>query len=490
MTDTTLLTWINAEVERALTLVQESIAKFSAAPDNAAVLQPCPEHLHQVSGALRMVGLNGATRVCEAIEGGFAGLSAAQPTAATIGVIDRAVGALKNFVGELARGHADVPLRLFGVYRDVSGLGGKTAISEKDLFFPDLNLPAPAHASPKAMPEEELTAFLQAQRARFQRGLLAWLRGGPAGLEEMRQTVDILHQVATQLPEPRALWWAAGALIDLLEKQNAPEAEWLSGAKVVCNRLDFQIRDLAGSAAKNGDALLREVLFSVARREALTPRVKQVKQLYQLEALFPLDEMSADDPAHDAERLEHALFDMHSRLDALKRTWEQYVAGERDQARTFRERVNDFKAKTLELGHPHMAKLIDAIALVATKLPDPYPRDSHAMVIEMASSFLLVEHVIDNFSSPAGDLEGQIAIMGGWLVDAANGKSTGEAPAGLRPELTERIGALQLRAQVAKELLANLQHVEQVIDTYARDNSRRATLAELQPYLRQMHGAL
>src|SRR5687768_2505615 len=236
MADTTLLSWINAEVERALTLVQDSIAKFSAAPENDALLQPCPEHLHQVSGALRMVGLNGATLVCEAIENSFAGMAAARPTADAMGVVDRAVVALKNFVGELARGHADVPLRLFPVYRDLSGLLGKKTISEKDLFFPDLSLQAPAHASPNAVPEEEMPAFLQAQRARFQRGLLAWLRGAPAGLEEMRQTVDSLHQIAAQLPEPRSLWWAASALIDALAKE-PPSEEWLGAAKVVCNRL-------------------------------------------------------------------------------------------------------------------------------------------------------------------------------------------------------------------------------------------------------------
>ena len=490
MHDTTLLTWINAEVERALTLVQESIAKFSATPENDAVLRPCPEHLHQVSGALRMVGLTGATRVCEAIEGSFASMGATRPSAAAMGVIDRAVLELKNFVGELARGHADVPLRLFPAYRDVSGLLGKTAVSEKDLFFPDLSLPVPPHAGPSLVPEEELTAFLQAQRTRFQRGLLAWLRGGPAGLEEMRQTVDRLHQMATQLPEPRALWWAAGALIDSLEKELPQDPEWLNAAKVVCNRLDFQIRDLVGGAAKNGDALLREVLYSLARREAATPRIKQVKQLYQLESLFPRDEKPAGVLELDAERLEHALFDLHSRLDSLKRTWEQYVAGERDQARAFRERIADFKAKTKDLGNQHLIKLIDAIALVAPKLPDPYPRQDQMMVIEMASTFLLVEHVIDHFSSPADDLEVQIVIMGGWLLDAAQGKSTGEPPAGLRPDLTERIGALQLRAQVAKEILANLQHVEQVIDAFARDAAKRPTLAELQPYLRQMNGAL
>ncbi len=490
-TDTTVLSWINAEVERALTLVQESIAKFSAAPENEAVLKPCPEHLHQVSGALRMVGLSGATRVCEAIEGSFSGMDGTRPTPAAMGVIDRAVMALKNFVGELARGHADVPLRLFPAYRDVSGLLGKTAVSEKDLFFPDVNLPAPGHASPTALAEEERAAFLQAERTRFQRGFLAWLRGTPAGLGEMRQTVDALHQVATQLPDPRALWWAAGALIDSLEADAGQEPEWLAGAKVVCNRIDFQIRDLAAGTAKAGDALLREVLYSLARREAATPRIKEVKQLYQLDTLFPRPEKTADVTLElDAERLEASLFDMHSRLEALKRAWEQYVAGERDKARVFRERVADFKARTKDLGNEHLIKLLDAIALVAAKLPDSYPRDKQAMVIEMASAFLLVEHVIDHFSSPADDLEVQIVILGGWLLDAASGKSSGEPPAGLRTDLTERIGALQLRAQVAKEILANLQHVEQVIDAFTRDPVKRPTLADLQPYLRQMHGAL
>ena len=150
---------------------------------------------------------------------------------------------------------------------------------------------------------------------------------------------------------------------------------------------------------------------------------------------------------------------MHSRLDALKRTWEQYVAGERDNARQFRERVTDFKAKTKDLGNQHLIKLLDAIALVAGKLPDPYPREKQTMVIEMASAFLLVEHVIDHFSSPADDLEVQIVIMGGWLLDAANGKSSGEPPAGLRPDLTERIGALQLRDAASIDQL--LEHLGQ-----------------------------
>src|SRR5688572_27153837 len=491
MTDPTLLSWINTEVERALAQVQESLAKFSAAPENETLLQPCPEHLHQVSGALRMVGLSGATRVCEAIEGSFASLNAARPSPAAMGVIDRAVVALKNFVGELARGHADVPLRLFPVYRDLSGLLGKSAVSEKDLFFPDVGLATPRHPKETAVPEEELPAYLQAQRARFQRGLLAWLRGAQAGLAEMRAALDALHQIAPQLPEPRALWWAAGALIDSLEKDPDSDPHWLAAAKIVCNRLDFQIRDLGAGNAKSGEALLRELLYSLARRPALSPRIRDVQTRYELQSLFPGAEKTQVDLLEmDAERLEAALFDMHSRLDSLKRAWEQYITSDADKARIFRERVADFKAKTKDLGNQHLIKLLDAITLVAGKLPDPYPRGEQMMMIEMAAAFLLVEHVIDHFSSPADDLEVQIVIMGGWLLDAASGRSTGEPPPGLRPDLTERIGALHLRAHVAKEILANLHHVEQVLDAYARDNANRGTLADLQPYLRQMHGAL
>src|SRR6267378_2585291 len=108
----------------------------------------------------------------------------------------------------------------------------------------------------------------------------------------------------------------------------------------------------------------------------------------------------------------------------------------------------------------------------------------------MASAFLLAESVLENFAGPPADLQQQIGIMGGWLLDAAQGKSTGEPPAGLQADLSQRIGALQLRAQVAKEILANLQYVEQVLDAYSRELAVREALHGLQTHLRQIHGAL
>jgi chemosensory pili system protein ChpA (sensor histidine kinase/response regulator) len=486
LADTTLLSWISTEVDQALNLVRDKIAKYSEARADEALLRVCPEHLHQVSGALRMVGLAGATRFCEALEGSFAGVNGSDSGKA-LGVIDRAVLALKEFVDDLAHGKANVPLRLFPAYRDLSALQGKQDSSEKDLFFPELAVAVPANPAAKPLPKDELGPYLLAQRTRFQRGVLGWLRNQPSGLEDMRAALEGVDAVAAQLPEPRGLWWAAVGLVDAL--MSSPEADWAQQCKPICNKLDFQMRDFAGGGTKGNEALLREVLYMLAKCKPATERIQSVKQLYKLESLFPSAEV-AGGMEFNMDWLQPALADVRSRLEALKSIWLQYVSGEPKSAARFRDQVASFKAKAVELGNPQLVKLLDAIALVCGKLPDPHPQQSQLLVIEMASAFLLVESVIEHFTAPAEDLEQQIGIMGGWLLDASTGKSSGQPPAGLRADLSRQIGAMQLRAQVAKEILANLQHVEQVLDAFARDAGKRDTLAGLAPYLRQIHGAL
>jgi chemosensory pili system protein ChpA (sensor histidine kinase/response regulator) len=486
--DSTLLSWITAEVNQALSVVREHIARFSAEPEDAAALRACPDHLHQVSGALRMIGLSGATRFCEAIEGSFPAINGVRPSSQAMEVIDRAVLTLKEFVDGLERGQPNVPLRLYPVYRELGSLQGRPQASDKELFFPDLSPQAPPHAEPNAIPEDALCQFLQGQRVQFQRGLLAWLRAQPGGLEDMRLALDGVYRLAAQLPEPRSLWWVAGAFIETLAAD--PDAEWLASSKALCNRIDFQIRDLARGARVVNEVLLRELLYALAKCRTATARTAEIRQLYQLESYFPAPERSSPDLELNTEWLEAALYDMHSRLEALKSAWVQYVSGEQKTAGRLRELVASFKARAAELGNQHMIKLLEAIALVTKHLPDPCPPQNQFMVIEMASAFLLIENVIDHFTSPAPDLEQQIVILGGWLLDSAKGESTGEPPAGLRGDLLQKIGALQLRAQVAKEIMTNLQHMEQVLDAFARDPGRRDTLPGLKPYARQIHGAL
>src|SRR4051812_15768649 len=487
--DSTLLSWITAEVSQALTVVREQMARFAADPQNGALLQPCPGHMHQVSGALRMVGLAGATRFCEAIEAGFSGLGGALPDAATIAVLDRSVLALKEFVEGLERGQPNQPLALYPVYKELSALHGKNAGGEKDLFYPDLGIAAPAQPSSGGVPKEGIAPTVQAQRALFQRGVLAWLRSGPAGIDDMVRAMQTLHKLAAHLPEPRTLWWAALGVLETLRE--AKDAEWLAVAKPLLNRLDFHMRDLAAGAAPVNEALLRELLYAIGKSSAPTPLAKEIRALYQLDTLFPGAPPEGGASLEvNTEFLEAALYDLHSRLEAVKSAWVQYISGEQKAAGRFRELVGSFRTKAAELGNQHLIKLLDAIGLVTKQLPDPYPRQKQYMVIEMASAFLMVESVIDQFGNPPEGIEQQIVIMGGWLLDSAKGKSTSEPPAGLRADLVQKVGGLQLRAQVAREALSNLQHIEQVLDSFSRDASKREGLDGVGAYVRQVHGAL
>src|SRR2546427_700948 len=214
------------EADQALELVRTDVA--------AGALTSCPEHLHQVSGALNMVGMSGATRFCEALEKSFGRLDASGAHAA---VIDRAVVQLKQYVDEVAGGQPDVAVRLYPAYRELAQLDGRDDSSELDLFFPNLTPPAPSHPTPKNLENGELASFLQAQRTRWQRGILAWLRRQPSGLEDMRETLDEIHSAAHLLPERRALWWVAGGLVDAL--LDVAEPSQLAQARRLWNKIDL-----------------------------------------------------------------------------------------------------------------------------------------------------------------------------------------------------------------------------------------------------------
>jgi chemosensory pili system protein ChpA (sensor histidine kinase/response regulator) len=482
LADTTTLSWITAEVDQALERVRQIIAKFEATPGDAAVLGACPEHLHQVSGALNMVGLSEATQFCETLEGSFANLDASPPSIAAVGVIGRGVLALKQYVDGLAHGEPNVPVRLYPAYRELAGLQGKADCAEKDLFFPDLTPPASAHPNPRALEPAELPAFLQAQRMGFQRGLLAWLLHRPGGLEDMCEALDAMHSVAMQLPERRALWWVAAGLMDALHEAN--DAEWLARAKALCKKLDFQIRDLAAGSRAVNDPLMRELLYAIACSSAGTQRLKDVRRIFGLDQLIPAAESSAP----DLDSLQPAIEDARSRLQALKGAWQQYLMGEAAGAVRFREITASLQEKASRLLNPHFTRMLDAIALAGAKLPDPRPDDD--LVIEMSAAFMLAEYILERFGKAPEDLEAQVRILSAWLTEAAAGKSADTPPAGLRAEFTQQISAMQLRAQVAREIVANLQHVEQVLDAYARGTAARDTLPALAPQLRQIHGAL
>lgn len=483
------LSWVKPEVDFALKSVRDNIAQYLAQPDEVELLQRCPQQLHQVTGALNILGLNGVVGFCVSMEDAFSDVTA-EPRKSAVGTLDRAVLALKEFIDGLAKGEANAPIKLFPVYREISSLRGKQDVSEKDLFFPDLSPAAPVHPAAAAVAAGKLPAVLSAQRSRFQHGLLAVLRD-PAnrdGLKEMRQSLEALDMLAAQLPPPRSLWWAATGLIDGLSHA-APQDAWTAGAKTLCAKLDLRMRDLAKGDVPQQDQILRDVLYAIGKSKAATQRTRDIRQLYQLDSLFPEPDLPGL-MEFDMDWLAPALGDVRTRVQTIKDLWVTYVSGDAGALLHLREAVAALKAKIHDLGNVPMIRMVDVVAMVSSRLPNPYPQQNQLMITEMASAFLLIENIVDNFTDTPPDLGTQVEIMGGWLLDAVKGKSAGTVPEGLREDLSQEVSRLKLQTQVAREITSNLQQVEQVLDGYARDRSRVATLATLSPLLKQIHGAL
>src|SRR5438270_1340527 len=386
MPDTTILSWITAEVDQALERVRTDLA--------AGALASCPEHLHQVSGALNMVGMSGATRFCEALEKSFA-----RADAAGTPVIDRAVVQLKQYVDDVANGQPDAAVRLYPAYRELVQLEGRDDSSEVDLFFPDLTPAAPAHPAPRSLEAGEIGGFLQGNRTRWQRGILGWLRGQPNGLDEMRETLDELHSGAHLLPERRAVWWVAAGAVDALLDVAGPAK--LKQARRLWNRIDIYLRELATGARPDNEALLRELIYAVAGSPPLTQRIRDIKLLYGLDTLLP----SSAPAQPEVHTLQPVLAEVREKVRKLRKFWRQYMVGDPGAGKIFAERVRTLQAMAAPLASPHLEALLETLAAVAARLPDPRPADSDALLVEMAAAFLLADSILDTFGQPQDDLD-------------------------------------------------------------------------------------
>lgn len=479
-----LLSMVRPQIEINLCQVADAAASANDQALGTGVTQ-----LHQVSGALRMVQLPGAARYCAEIETALrTALRAAPPDKNEIETVGRAATRLREFTNDVAGGGAYQPLQLMAEYRELAKISSNDAASEKDLFFPDSIEKAPVHVNPRAITPVVLPALVKDLRSRYQRGLLAWLKesGKPDGLKQMRDVLDALHQIAQQLPEPRALWWASVALLEcVMELLSQPAAaDWVARIKPVCSRVDFLLRDLAAKGTADTTPAQRDVFYAIASCRFATPRLREVQQLLSLDTLFK-DTQSPDVESHQHKPI---LDDLRARLENIKGVWTEYAAGEPKRLERFRDMVGPLAQRARELGNLPLLHLLLAIQAATAELPDPYPLDGQVMSLEMASALLMTESIVSNFDNLPSDVEQQVGLMKGWLTEAASGKIATSTPTGLRADIVQKANDEKLRIATAREILKSLQQVEKAVESFANDPAKRPALQPLSDNLRQVRG--
>lgn len=211
------LTWVKGEIDLALERAGEAFGLYKTGAD-ATQLKFCRTHVHQVHGALAIVGLDGITQVTESLEALLSGLEEGRLLAdeATLAVVPEALAGIHLYLDELMVGEPNQPLRLLPVYLSLAKTRGLSGARASDLFFPDISLRPPKRVSAApALAPEQLRQILKAERIRYQKGLLRWLTK-PAEAEEGRRTMlEALAGIeATQeSPSARSFWWTAQAFV-------------------------------------------------------------------------------------------------------------------------------------------------------------------------------------------------------------------------------------------------------------------------------------
>jgi chemosensory pili system protein ChpA (sensor histidine kinase/response regulator) len=482
------LTWVKGEIDQALLRAEEALGLFVDS-DDPTQLKFCRTHVHQVHGALDIVGLNGITELTESLEALLLALEEKRlpSTAPALAAIREALASVSQYLDDLMAGEPHQPLRVFPVFRQLAEMRGLPAVHPSDLFYPDLSLRPPKSESPApTLSADELHQLLRTQRAHFQKGLLQHLTKpalAAAGRQEMRAALAAI-EAAQPTPAARAFWWVSQAFLAALDD---PQLAAEPLARQLCSGIDLQIRRLLDGSGNLAERVMREALYFVARASAEADSlVAQVQQVYDLAAQIP-------DPAAVASlprAQEIALRRLRELLVNLEEVWNKYCAGSPASLPTFAEQARATAQLTGEIGHTDLKRLGQALAAIANWLLEDASRFNDGVAMEVATAILLLQNAHENFKHLGGDFAQQVDLMVDRLYACIAGRaaSAGEIP--LLDEMTRQAQEKLLIGQVGREIQNNLVQIEQTLDAFFRHPAKGLDMAQLDAPLKQIAGAL
>src|SRR6202790_4788658 len=296
---TQTLHMVAREISVALADGRAALEAHVEQPGNMELLERCRHELHQVQGVLRLLEIYAAPLLAEEMEQVARYLislgTERRNQDETLDALMRSMVQLPGYLERVLAGGRDLALVLLPLLNDLRAVRGSALLSEGTLLL--LNLKSDRQAQPAAPvpgePPLSVGQWARRLRARFQTGLIGWMRGGGA-----EQNLEIMAAVATRLEQVAAtqpvfqLWWVVGALIESLRENG------IDGSISVKRLLGLADREMKRVCAQGGGRsaqpppveLLNNVLYYIARSGSGGPRVAAVRASFRLNELLPVDE--------------------------------------------------------------------------------------------------------------------------------------------------------------------------------------------------------
>ncbi len=486
------LSWVKAEIEHSLVEARTNLDRLVVDNADAKALNCVCTHLHQVTGALSMVGLGAATRFSEEVEALVETLNdpAGRHTVNDrIRLVKQATASLSSYLDSLMAGEPDRPMVLAPTYLALNRGREANTATQSDLFSPDLDVVVPTPESTVVLPRADMLAeTIKEKRSLYQAGLLKLLREKDfvGGTRDMRSATLAIEALQVTFPA-RAFWYTASAFFDAVAA-NPVE----SGALAVqlFGKIDQQIKLLIEGAQKVPERLFRDLLLVIGKSSATTERVRSVRLLYRL------DELLAVTPESDAasdESVRTLVRSLRDQLQALKESWLKFTSGNRTALESF-VRQGELLAKTTQpLPNQGLAELLRVLGLVGPHIKKKGLMANEVQALEVASALLFVESSLENFSRLSDEFPAQSQAVIARIKAAMSGSALPDIDPSTdttMDDFSKRAQEHLLIFQVGQEVQVNLSTIESTLDAFFRDPQKTADLATLSPLFSQVQGAL
>ncbi|MEW5965500.1 MAG: Hpt domain-containing protein [Pseudomonadota bacterium] len=482
--DTGPLNWVRADIDAALAAALGRIQAYSVDADLTNALRLARDDAHQATGALRMVGLEGAATLAGTLEACLDDVSENRLPAddAMLRALRNALEGLQRWVKDLADGRGSGELALFPLYKRLRELQGAEQVFEGELFFPDLRAQMSGKPVGAGLSQEALAAEVKNIRTQFQRGLLAFLRNNDAelGLRRMR---DALAEIERIVPSEAAqtFWWACVGFLDSLIAHGV-EADF--HVKKLLARVDMQMRCLMQGSPEVGERLMREALFFVAKSQAIGGRAAEVRSALGLDRYLPGRGML--DPETLA-RMRPVLDTLLSGIKAAREQWHTYVEGDDAQLEQFQMQIARMQPQAQMLDQSGLSGLLDELGAAAMMSAEREGEAREQTHLEVAATLLLLQNGVEQEDVLHADFAARADNQQARLRALIEGR---ELPASIVETATQREAERDMLVHMAQEVGQNLRQMEEALDAFFRDASEREALAGLPALAQQAQGAL
>ncbi|CAN5355438.1 hypothetical protein BH10PSE17_BH10PSE17_34200 [soil metagenome] len=474
------LSWVIEEVRASLANAVGAIKAFAANPNDTTQLRFARTHLHQAHGALQIVDLEGVPLITGEAERLLDQLEDGRPCdAATVALFERVFNGLMDYLDDLLGGSPHQPIRLFPHYRDLLVALKAERIHPADLLFPDMS--AKVGDSDPIVPASH--EALASARARFERGLLKFLRNldRRAGLNEMAGAVRELRG-----SQPRGATRSFWTVIDgLLQSVASHTGDPDLNLKRLCARINLQMRRALEGSQALAERLLKDALFYVAVQDSPNPAATAVRDAYRLQGAVPVDYQATRYGRIDPQLINRA----REALTSLKSIWDRLMGGQTAEAAAFQRQVSLFVDNVEALGEATLSEIASAFSDIAQRTVQTKAVPNADIGIETATAILFVENALATFNRLDAQFPDRAKLISQRLRAALAGQPLDESVDWLS-ELSRRSHERSTMSTVVGEIQTNLRAVEQALDNFFRDPSKREGLASSEALLNQTSGAL